>query len=401
MVTCPITGIEIRADSGRTVFEGGFRPFFLLAGLYAAVSIVAWVPLAHGHYLIETALPLPYWHGHEMVFGFGAAAMAGFLLTAVPNWTGSGPVRGGRLALLAAVWLLGRIAAWVSGADALPFAIVDLAFLPLLAALIAPGIIARNARRNGVFVLLLALLWAANAAVHLDALGVIVGARWGLGVGIAILLVAISVIGGRIVPAFTIGGMRMVGAPVAIVPRPRLDMIAIASVAGTGVLEAAGAPDVAVGAMAALAALANAVRLAGWQGWRTWRVPLVWVLHLGYAWLVLGFALKALASFDLAPANAALHALTAGAAGTMILAVMTRASLGHTGRPLRANLATTIAYLLVTLGAAMRVVGPFFDGELGRELVGFSGMVWAAGFLLFSIVYAPILLGRRADGRPG
>lgn len=401
MVTCPITGIEIRADSGRTVFEGGFRPFFLLAGLYAAVSIVAWVPLAHGHYLIETALPLPYWHGHEMVFGFGAAAMAGFLLTAVPNWTGSGPVRGGRLALLAAVWLLGRIAAWVSGANALPFAIVDLAFLPLLAALIAPGIIARNARRNGVFVLLLALLWAANAAVHLDALGVIVGARWGLGVGIAILLIAISVIGGRIVPAFTIGGMRMVGAPVAIVPRPRLDMIAIASVAGTGVLEAAGAPDVAVGAMAALAALANAVRLAGWQGWRTWRVPLVWVLHLGYAWLVLGFALKALASFDLAPANAALHALTAGAAGTMILAVMTRASLGHTGRPLRANLATTIAYLLVTLGAAMRVVGPFFDGELGRELVGFSGMVWAAGFLLFSIVYAPILLGRRADGRPG
>lgn len=401
MVTCPITGIEIRAETGRTVFEGGFRPFFLLAGLYAAVSIIAWVPLVHGHYLIETALPLPYWHGHEMVFGFGAAALAGFLLTAVPNWTGGGPVRGWRLALLASVWLFGRIAAWISGANALPFAIIDLAFLPLLTALIAPGIIVRNARRNGVFVVLLALLWAANAAVHLDALGVIVAARWGLGLGIAILLVAISVIGGRVVPAFTIGGMRMAGTPVAIVPRPHLDMVAIASVAGTGLLEAAGAPDSAVGALAALAAIANAIRLAGWQGWRTFRVPLVWVLHVGYAWLVAGFALKALAAFELVPANAALHALTAGAAGTMILAIMTRASLGHTGRPLRANLATTISYLLVTLGAAMRVAGAFFDGTLGQELVGFSGMTWAAGFLVFTAAYAPILLGRRIDGRPG
>lgn len=401
MVTCPITGIEIRADAGQTVFEGGFRPFFLLAGLYAAVAIVAWVPLAHGHYLIETALPLPYWHGHEMVFGFAAAALAGFLLTAVPNWTNSGPVRGWRLALLTAVWLLGRIAAWVSGANALAFAVIDLAFLPLLVLLVAPGIILRNARRNGVFVLLLMLMWIANLATHLDALGVLGGARWGLGLGIAILMVAISVIGGRIVPAFTTGGMRMAGAPVAIVPRPRLDMAAILAVAATGILEAAGAPDAAVGAVAALAAIANALRLAGWQGWRTLRVPLVWVLHLGYAWLVAGFALKALAGFDLVPANAALHALTAGAAGTMILAVMTRASLGHTGRPLRANIPTTIAYLLATLGAAMRVVGPFFDGELGRELVGFSGMIWAAGFLVFTLAYAPILLGRRVDGRPG
>jgi uncharacterized protein involved in response to NO len=396
MVTCPVTGIEVRVNPAPAFFEGGFRPFFLLAGLYAAFSILAWVPLVHGHYLIATVLPLPYWHGHEMVFGFGAAALAGFLLTAVPNWINSGPVRGPKLALLAAIWLAGRIAAWTAG-PAL-FAALDLAFLPALAAMIAPGIIVRSGKRNGVFVLLLAILWGADLAVHLEALAIGYTALWGLMLGIAVLVTAISVIGGRIVPAFTIGGMRMAGRPLQITPSPRLDLAAILGVAGTGVLEAAGAPWWALAAVAGFAALANAARLARWQGWRTLAVPLVWVLHLGYAWLVVGLALKALAAFDLVPATAAVHAMTAGTIGTMVLAVMTRASLGHTGRPLEAGLGTVIAYVLVTIGAVLRVAGPLIGGAAEMPLVGISGVVWAAGYLVFAACYAPILLTPRAPG---
>jgi uncharacterized protein involved in response to NO len=399
MITCPVTGTRITLDSAPSFFEGGFRPFFLMAGLYAALSILAWVPLVHGHYMIETALPLPYWHGHEMVFGFGTAALAGFLLTAVPNWINSGPVRGARLALLTAVWVAGRIAAWTAGAAW--FAALDLAFLPTLAAMIAPGIILRSGKRNGVFVLLLAILWSANLAVHLEALGVTMGALWGLTLGIAVLLTAISVIGGRIVPAFTIGGMRMAGRPLQITPAPRLDLVAILSVAGTGVIEAAGAPVWAVAIVAGVAAGANAIRLARWQSWRTLRVPLVWVLHLGYAWLVVGFALKALAGAGLVPPTAVVHAMTAGAIGTMVLAVMTRASLGHTGRALEAGRGTVVAYLLVTLGAVLRVAAPLLGGAAEQPLIGVSGATWAAGYLVFAACYAPILLMPRAPGPAG
>jgi uncharacterized protein involved in response to NO len=396
MVTRPVTGPALRINPAPAFFEGGFRPFFLMAGAYAAFSILAWVPLAHGHYLIETVLPLPWWHAHEMVFGFGAAALAGFLLTAVPNWIDSGPVRGPRLALLAALWVAGRAAAWTAPAPL--FAALDLAFLPALAALIAPGIIVRSGRRNGVFVLLLAILWGANLATHLAALGVADSARWGLMLGIAVLLTAIGVIGGRIVPAFTIGGMRMAGRPLQIAPSPRLDLAAVLGVAATGLAEAAGAPLPLLAAVAGFAAVANAVRLVHWQGWRTLAVPLVWVLHVGYAWLVVGLGLKALGALDLVPATAAVHALTAGAIGTMVMAVMTRASLGHTGRVLQASRGTVVAYLLLTAGAVLRVAGPLVGGGLERELVGVSGLVWAAGWLAFVACYAPILLRPRAPG---
>lgn len=383
------------------LFQYGFRPFFLFAAAHAAVSIFLWVAVWHGGLTIASPLPVAWWHGHEMVFGFGLAAVAGFLLTAVPNWTAVGPVRGGRLFVLWAVWLAARVLAWGGEGGAWLFAVIDLAFLPLLATMVAPSILVRSAKRNGVFLAMLALLFVANLAYHGDALGWPVGsAPWGLRLAIGGLLLMIAVVGGRIVPAFTIGGMRMAGAPLEIAPAPRLDMVAILSLAAVVALEAGSAAEQVVGAAAAVACVAHAMRLVRWQGSRTWRVPLVWILHVGYAWLPVGLGLKALGAWTPAvPATASLHALTAGTIATMILAVMSRASLGHTGRALQASRAVTLAYGLVTLGAVLRVVAPFTPVELA--LIALGGSAWALGFAVFAVAYMPILVGPRADGRPG
>ena len=381
-------------------FALGFRPFFLGAGLYAAIAGVLWLLVWGG--LLDPGLPLvpAYWHAHEMLFGFAAAGLTGFLLTAVPGWTDTGPVRGRRLVLLFALWLAARILAWTLPGPI--FSIVDVLFLPALIAFVAPGILARNARRNGVIVLVLALLTLANVAFHAEASGFLEhGARWGLYLALDVFVLLLTLIGGRVVPAFTTGGMRMAGAPVAIAPIIWLDRASILSAAGIVAVEALIGQGGALALVAGLAAALNGARFLRWQGWRTGRVPLVWVLHLGYGWLVLGLALKALAAIDLLVPTIAVHALTAGAVGTMILAVMSRASLGHTARKLEADRLTTLAYVLVTLGALLRVAGPWALPAQAVEGIFMAGLLWASGFALFSIRYWPILTRPRADGRPG
>lgn len=382
------------------LFALGFRPFFLGAGVYAALATILWLLAWRG--IVDPALPLgaAYWHGHEMLFGFAVAGLTGFLLTAVPSWTDTGPVRGPRLVGLFVLWLGGRVLAWVQ--SGLAYSLADGLFLPVLIAFVAPGILARNARRNGVIVALLAFLALANLAFHAEATGLLDrGARWGLYLALDLFVLFLTLIGGRVVPAFTIGGMRMAGEPVAIAPMPWLDRAAILSAAAVAAVEALAPEGRALFVVAALAAALNGSRVLRWQGWRTWRMPLVWILHLGYAWLVIGLALKALAALDLVLPSNASHALTAGAVGTMILAVMSRASLGHTGRKLEADRATTLAYGLVTLGALLRVGGPWvLPGHAAAAILA-AGASWAMGFALFSIRFWPILTGPRIDGRPG
>jgi uncharacterized protein involved in response to NO len=227
-----------------------------------------------------------------------------------------------------------------------------------------------------------------------------VAPRWGNELGLALFVLLIALIGGRIVPPFTNGGTRMAGRPVELAPTPRLDRAVMAATAAWVASLALDLPDAAVAAAAALAALANGARFLHWRTLATLRIPLVWVLHLGYAWLVLGLAAAAGAWLGLWPKAVALHALGAGAVATMILAVMSRAALGHTGRKLVAAPMTTAAYLLVTLGAAGRVIASLIEGDM-QFLIAGAGFVWAAGFALYLVVYAPILLGPRADGRPG
>ena len=389
-----------RLPPALTIFAYGFRPFFLLAGLHAALSLLAWVGVLQGWIEAPARWPPATLHGHEMIFGFASAALAGFLLTAVPSWTKAGPLRGWRLALLVLLWLAGRFAA-AAGAEPAIYAALDLAFLPGLLACIAPGILRASAKRNAVVLAMLGAIWTANAGVHLAMLGAgFVSARWGNELGLALFILFIALIGGRIVPPFTIGGTRMAGRPVDIAATPRLDRAVMAATAAWAASLALDLPDIAVAIAAALAALANAARFLRWRPLATLRIPLVWVLHLGYAWLVLGLAGAAGAWLALWPKAVALHALGAGAVATMILAVMTRASLGHTGRKLVAAPLTTAAYLLVTVGAAARVIASLIESDLQLLHAG-AGLAWAGGFFLYLVVYAPILLRPRVDGRPG
>lgn len=389
-----------RLPRAPTIFAYGFRPFFLLAGLHGALSLLAWVGVLQGWIAAPAGWPPATLHGHEMIFGFASAALAGFLLTAVPSWTKVGPLRGWRLASLVALWIAGRVAA-AAGADPLVYATLDLAFLPALFACIAPGILRASSRRNAVVLVILSVIWIASAGAHAAMLGAgFVSARWGNELGLALFILLIALIGGRIVPPFTIGGTRMAGRPVEIAATPRLDRAVMTATAAWAVSLALDLPDAAVAIAAALAAIANGARLLRWRTLATLRIPLVWILHVGYAWLVLGLAAAAGAWAGLWPKAVALHALGAGAVATMILAVMSRAALGHTGRKLEAAPLTAAAYVLVTLGAAARVLASLIEGET-RLLVAGAGLAWAAGFLVYLVVYAPILMRPRADGRSG
>lgn len=397
------TDISAAARSRFALFDYGFRPFFLLCGLYALVIVPLWLfRFAHASVPFGV-LPGVYWHAHEMLFGFIAAAIAGFLLTAVPSWTGSPGFAGRPLIIMVLLWLAGRVA--MALADALPFwlaALTELAFLPALLTLLAPPIVrARN--RNLPILAVLTVLWLIDAA-FMRALqtGDMLLAAGAARVAIDLVLMLVVVIGGRIVPAFTGNALRRLGVGVAPVSRGWLEVVAIGSVVAIAICDVFFPESIAAGALAALAAAAHAARLAGWRSFRARGEPILWVLHVAYAWLPIGLALKACWLLgDVAWAAKWQHALTFGAFGTMILAVMTRASLGHTGRPLVVNRSIAVAYLLMTLGALLRVFGGAWTPQYYLLALTLSGLAWCAAFLIFVWVYGPILMFPRLDGRQG
>jgi uncharacterized protein involved in response to NO len=392
-------------QGGFAPFEAGFRPFFLGAAVAAAFGAVGWIVVWHGHAGYEPALPPSLWHGHEMLFGFVAAALAGFLLTAVPNWTGRGPYRGKLLMLLFAVWAAGRISAWtVSGTAPGLHAVLDVAFLPLLVTTVAVPILRGAARRNLGIVAVLAALSVANAAMHLEAVGLAQDtARPALRLAIGLVAVLVAVIGGRIIPAFTGSYLRAKGGPELPSPIAALDRLAIGLLATFALVDLVEPAGAVAGAAALAAGIANGVRLLRWGSRHALDEPMVWVLHAGYLWLALAMLLRgvALLSGDI-PETMGLHALTLGAFGMMIVGVMTRATLGHTGRPISADRWTVTAFALVGAGTIGRaLVGPLLPGAIGIEVTGLSGAAWAAGFLVFALRYGGVLLKRRADGREG
>jgi len=349
--------------------------------------------------------PPAVWHVHEMVFGFGAAAVAGFLLTAIPNWTGRLPLQGGPLAGLVLLWAAGRIAALISlKTGAIGAAVLDLSFPLAFFGVVAREIIAGRNWRNLPMLGALMLLLLGNLLAHLESLGVAATAELGNRLGVATLLMLISLIGGRIIPSFTRNWLVRerpgVSAPS---PFDALDRMALVTT-GLALAVWAAAPESAPAPWVELAAgVLLGVRLARWRGAATLREPLLWVLHLGYGWLSLGFLLLAFNNFmPVLPQTTALHALTAGAIGTMTLAVMTRASLGHTGRPLVAGRGTTAIYVLVTLAALLRLFAPL-GGANYLLMLSFAGAAWSAAFGLFVLLYAPPLTQPRVrdgDVRP-
>jgi uncharacterized protein involved in response to NO len=386
------------------LWRRGFRPFFLGAGVYGALVVAAWTAMWRGALPAPAWLAPAWWHGHEMLFGVVAAAVAGFLLTATPVWTGRAALCGRPLAALVGLWALGRLAMIAAGV--LPaglVAAIDVAFLPAVALALARTLWRSGQRRNYGVLGLVGLLALANAAVHAQGLGLASGsAPRGLRFAADAIVVLIVVIGGRITPAFTTNALLRRGIAARARSRPWLDRVAVASTAlaaGAGLLAPRGA---ASGGLSAVAGLAVAARMAGWQPTRTWRDPLLWSLHAGMAWVATG--LLFVAAGDLGgpvPATAGLHALTAGAMGSMILAVMTRVGLGHTGRPLVLPRGAVGSYALVHAGALARVGAAFAPGPVQASLLLVGGLLWAAAFGLFAVLYAPILTGPRVDGGDG
>jgi uncharacterized protein involved in response to NO len=386
-------------------FAIGLRPFFLLAGIDAIANMIVWLVVYLWPELWpEVAIAPMYWHAHEMLFGFIAAAIAGFLLTAVPGWTGRSSYAGTPLIGLSVLWLCGRVA--MSPLLRLPpilVAVIDLAFFPALVLTLAPPLIRARKLRNLPFIALLTALFLANLSFHLGVLGVIpVGEHIGLGIAADIVCVLIVVVSGRIIPAFTKGGLARMGVKAELKSYAFVEYVAITSIVAVLVADLIAPLSQWNGAVALAAGIAQALRLGQWQGHRTLREPLLWVLHLGYAWLALGLVLKGIWLLFAAEFAAMwVHALTVGAFTTMILAVMTRASLGHTGRALTAPTPMAATYRLVTIAAAVRVFAPTVFPDDYPVIVATAGLLWIAAFAIFLWVYTPILIRPRADGSPG
>lgn len=392
---------RLAAPSFEALFSYGFRPFFLGAAVYAVLLMSVWLAwvITAGAGNGPQWLPIagsPYaWHAHEMVFGFAVAAVAGFLLTAVPNWTGTLPLSGAPLVALFFVWVAGRATMFVSGL--LPqwlSATVDVLFLPFLGAMAARQLFVKPAARNLVFLVLLAALMACNIAYHLSIFEILKHDPLTImRTALLMMAVMIAIIGGRIIPAFTHNWLHLHDAAG---PMPRrigwLDATSIGAVVAYALLQAVSAPELLVG-LAALAAVAlNLSRLALWCGWKARSEPIVWVLHLGYAWMIVGLLLGAASALTAAiPIAAVSHAIGTGAVGTMIVGVMSRASLGHTGRPIKASRSIVTAYVLVSVAALLRAFGPLVAPQFVSVEYGLAGLAWIAAFAVFAVAYAPIL----------
>jgi len=384
-------------SKGRPIlFTHGFRPFFLAAGIWAAFALALWITAFASGMTIPSRFDPLSWHIHEMLFGFAMAAAAGFLLTAIPNWTRRLPVNGNPLAMLAGLWLLGRIATLLSGFGPAWIALVtDLSFPAVLIAVILREIVAGRNWRNLPVVGPVIVLGGANLLMHLEAYGtdIVPGLGWRFALGAFVIL--ISVIGGRIVPSFTHNWLAQRGQS-RVTAIPSTADHACLLVVAVGTLWWAIQPSATiVGWLLLAGAVLHLWRMSRWRGIATTAEPLVVILHVGYGWLVLGLGLLGLSILTPAiPESAAIHALTAGAIGTMILAVMTRATLGHTGRALTANRATVTLYVMVTLAAATRV-GAVWAGSWMMPALELSALLWIGTYGGFALVYGPMLLNPR------
>lgn len=398
-----MSAVQIRkpeSKRGVALLQKGFRPFFVLAALHAVVMIPLWITVhQYGARPSEYFLPAT-WHAHEMVFGFSMAVIAGFLLTAVSNWTQRTTAVGVRLALLCLVWVLGRATPLL--AEQLPspvIAVTSLAFLPLLGFALAGPILGTKNRRNYGILAIIGALFVAQLVSHIgvlreDPIFEFLGPR----LGVNLIVILMLVIAGRILPLFTRNATRHEG----IRSTPWLDrasVVAALVVTATDVLFIGGVWATLFSSAAAVFALA---RTRHWGLSVALRTPLLWVLHFGYLFIPLGFALRAISAF--APAvgfSEALHAFTVGGIGTLTLGMMTRVALGHSGRALVAPKSMTAAFFLIIVGALLRIVGPIIGGPLLTASLHTAGTCWAIAFLLYLVRIAPILFQPRPDGASG
>lgn len=373
---------------------------FLVAGAFAGVHIPLWLVVFSGP-LAGTVPGSPFaWHAHEMLYGYAAAVISGFLLTAVRNWTAQPTPSGPPLALLVLLWLGARLALLpASPVPAWLAAVIDIAFLPAVAVAIARPLWRTRNARNAIFPIVLLAFGAANVLYHLDRMGIVTGqALHADQIALDLVVLVMIVLGGRVIPLFTRNAIAQANVRM----YPLLDRAAIVMAVLLPVTTVLLPGTAWSGAVSLLTGLAVLARMHGWASFATRRVPLVWVLHAGYLWIGVGLTLRALAPWiDALPPSAATHALTAGAIATLTLGMMSRVALGHTGRPLAVGRAMTSAFLLVTLAALLRVLGPFLDPSHYPVLLGLTALAWTAAFGIFTVVYFPVLTQPRVDGTPG
>jgi uncharacterized protein involved in response to NO len=374
-----------------------FRPFFLLNGIFATVVIAIWVFALHGVGPETLPVNIIYWHGHEMLVGFVMAAIAGFILTAVATWTGRPALQGAPLALLVLAWLSGRVA--MGFAAILPatwVAALDMSFPLLLIVFVAREVVGGRSQRNYPIVFITVLLASFNFLYHCSELGWLsmsTGAdRIALYLMIHLALLLITIIAGRIVPNFTTNWLRARGNAKLPKTSPLLDRLTILLTISTGLFASVAPVSPVTGYLACAASAAHGIRLSRWRGFATRSEPLLFVLHAAYLWLPIGYALLACAVFGLfIPATVAMHALTMGATGFMVLAVTTRVALAHTGRKLRAAQLTVFAYWVLLVAIILRVLSPFYGSYL--VIVDLAAMGWMLAFAIFTWVYWPVLTG--------
>lgn len=384
---------------GVALLQLGFRPFFLLAGLSSALLLFYW------GFIFQTGSErLAYspisWHGHEMIFGYVVAVVAGFLLTAAKNWTGKQTLNGATLMLLVLLWLAGRTGALM--AEALPLwliSLIDLSFIPILAVAVAVPIVHARNYRNLVFIGILLIYAVANGMFHLGTNAVFNnGETIGIYTGLYTVILLISVMGGRVIPFFIERGLS--NGFIAI-KRKTIDVSSIALLIGFAILHIAGVDGRLTAAVALAAAIAHGIRLAGWYHHGIWRVPLLWVLVTAYGWIVLGLLLMVPAMLGQLSVMLAIHAITVGGIGLVTAGMMVRVSMGHSGRKLHAPDSLVLAFILLNIATVVRVLVPIVLPGLYSDAVFVSAMMWGIAFMMFVVRMAPVYWLPRTDGRPG
>lgn len=382
--------------TGPAFLSYGFRPFFLSAALFAGIAVPIWVMMLSDGVGVAWHHVSRHWHIHEMVFGFLPCVIAGFLLTAMPNWTERPPVRGRPLLGLLLLWLAGRIAMAIPAFPPLGAAIVDGAFLVVLAAMVWREIVAGKAWDRSPIGILISLYAFGNLLFHVRFLND-AATDTAERLALALLMLLLALIGGRITPSFTedfLEEAQLAQRPVAFGPLDGLGILLLVLGGIAWIIQ----PEVMwTGWLLMAAGAMHLVRMMRWYGWLAWREPLAVILHVGYAWLAMSMLIigAAILGMGLHPEEA-IHALTAGAVGAMTLAVMTRASLGHTGRVKHAGPLTVMIYLLVNLGAVLRVFGPSLHGP-GAMMLGLAALCWSGAYILFAVGYGPMLFAKSLD----
>lgn len=383
-----------------SLFALGFRPFFMLGAGLSVVLIGLWLPYLLGYISLADYFAPLHWHAHEMLFGYAAAIIAGFLLAAVRTWTSLETPSGTPLIVLTLIWLAGRLVCTLPlGLPPLLIAITDLLFLPAVMLALAGPLIKARKFRNMAFLLILAMLELANLLIHLEALGLQSTGAQGVDLGFGLIILVIVVMGGRVIPFFTrnpLPGMKLR-------QWPWVEFCAVAGVVALLLLELIGS-DLLVMPLAILSMLLGAIhlfRLSGWYDSRIWQRPIIWVLHIAYGSIGIGFCLKGAALLGWVPNSSAIHAFAYGGIGLITLGMMSRVSLGHTGRVLELPKLTVLGIKLLSIGALVRIAATILSGQVGTILLIISAVLWVLAFTAFLRDYAPMLIRPRIDGRPG